>query len=335
MEAKEVEAEGGKSLGAVCTRGWDIDGGKVEANFGSEADHERGRWPKKVSHLRKSARESEGKAGASGGRSVPVLSGFLGDRPNKSPTIASSRLRGAAGPMPHHPHRSLRSDPPSSPRRGACFREEEGGDGCPGRSVDACSSWFFGGRTYQKAYDCQFEASMGGQAGASPPHRSLRSESLSTGKKGTCFCEAGRGYGRGEPLVDACSSWFSGGRTCRKAGDRGGFEARRSVEAGASRPHCSLRFGPLSLQGRGKLVSARWAEAMGAGSGRSVPMVRGFLEDRPAKRPQSGVRGLEGRLGPRLTIPALAPLRSPSSRGGGELLSGRRKEAIGWGPGGR
>ena len=51
-----------------------------------------------------------------------------------------------------------------------------------------------------------------------------------------------------------------------------------------------------------------------------MPMVHGILGDRPAERPQSGVRESEGRPGRRLTTPALAPVRVPFLRQEGSLI---------------
>ena len=45
---------------------------------------------------------------------------------------------------------------------------------------------------------------------------------------------------------------------------------------------------------------------MRPGGGRSVAMISSFLRDRPAKRPQTGVRGSDGRRGRRLTAPTFA-----------------------------
>ena len=48
--------------------------------------------------------------------------------------------------------------------------------------------------------------------------------------------------------VSACGLWLSEGRTCRRPADRV-FEAPKSGHSGASPPHRSLCFGPLSLFG--------------------------------------------------------------------------------------
>ena len=74
---------------------------------------------------------------------------------------------------------------------------------------------FLGDRPVKTPANWGFEASRGGQAGASSPHRSLRSGFAPfSGNTGTCFREAGGGDGRGERSGNAVSSWFSGGQTC-------------------------------------------------------------------------------------------------------------------------
>jgi len=78
----------------------------------------------------------------------------------------------------------------------------------------------------------------------------------------------------------------------------------------------SERRGACFLSGEG---------AMRSGGGRSVPMVRGFLGDRPAKRSVIGVLKLRGATSPVLHHPTARFALVPTlSRRGGELGFVRR-----------
>ena len=82
-----------------------------------------------------------------GGRSVPMIRGFLGDRPAERPVIGVSKLRVVVRPVPHHPSARSVSVAPSSGRRGVRFREAGGGDVGGERSVGAHGSSFYEGQT--------------------------------------------------------------------------------------------------------------------------------------------------------------------------------------------
>jgi len=99
-------------------------------------------------------------------------------------------MGGQAGPR----HLTARFAPSPSPRGGGelvSVRRGNGMEARGGRLVPAVCG-FPRGQTCQKPYDCQFEASMGGQADASPPHRSLRSGRPLLGEEGSLFLRGGR-----------------------------------------------------------------------------------------------------------------------------------------------
>ena len=160
-----------------------------------------------------------------------------------------------------------------------------GGDEIRGRTVGADGSWFSGGQTCQKVGDWGFEAARGDEPGASPPHRSLCTGSHPfSERRGAWFCqERGAmrsGGGRSVPMIRG----FLGDRPAESA------PIRSLKLRGAARPvfhHPTARFTlvPILSRGGGELGSMRMAEAMVARGGRSMPVVRGFLGDRPIKMP--------------------------------------------------
>ena len=119
-----------------------------------------------------------------GGRSVAMISGFLGDRPAERLVIGVLKLRGATSPVLHHPTARFALVPTLS-RGGGELDSVKMVKAMGAGGIDAHGSWFSGGQTCQKPADWGFETSTGCQAGTSPPQRSLCTGShLFSGRRG-------------------------------------------------------------------------------------------------------------------------------------------------------
>jgi len=205
---------------------------------------------------------------ARGGRSVPMISGFLGDRPVKTPAdwgFEASR-GGQAGASP--PHRSLRSGfaPSSGKRELVSARRAEAMGAVSGRSVPLVRG-FLGDRPAERPADWGFEASSDGQAGASPPQRSLRFGSLSSGKRGVRFRDAGGGDGAGSGRSMPVVRGFLGDRPAESAPIRG-LKLRW-----AARPaphHLTARSAPVALSSGKRGACFREAGGGDGGGERAV-----------------------------------------------------------------
>ena len=212
---------------------------------------------------------------ARGGRSMPVVRGFSGDGPTKRPTIASSRLRWAARPVPHHPTARSAPSPSLQGRRELVSARRA-------EAMGAVSRWSmpvvrgFPGDGPAERPAIGGGSRLGGASRLVPHDPTARSASVLSlfREEGSLFPRGGRRrWGRG--AVGRCPWFVVFWRTDPLKGPNRGFGGLRGGQADASPPHRSLRSGRPLLGEEGSFcpVGGRRQLDGGRGGGKCVRFV--------------------------------------------------------------